>query len=210
MEQCDLYSRRDEKPERNIGLSLAIGTGVVTLLYVCMNLMYLNVMTISEIAHAPSERVATAAALKIFGNNGAVIIAVLIMVSTFGCNNGLILSGARVYYTMAKDKLFLPAAGHLNKKGVPDKALWMQCIWACVLCISGKYGDLLDFIIFTVLLFYILTIAGIFKLRKTQPIIQGLTKHFGYPLIPFIYIMLASIICVVLLLYKPLYTWPGW
>jgi APA family basic amino acid/polyamine antiporter len=198
-----------KKPERNIGLSLAIGTGVVTLLYVCMNLMYLNVMTISEIAHAPSERVATAAALKIFGNNGAVIIAVLIMVSTFGCNNGLILSGARVYYTMAKDKLFLPAAGHLNKKGVPDKALWMQCIWACVLCISGKYGDLLDFIIFTVLLFYILTIAGIFKLRKTQPNHPRPYKAFGYPLIPFIYIMLASIICVVLLLYKPLYTWPG-
>lgn len=198
-----------KKPERNIGLSLFIGTLVVTLLYVCMNLMYLNVMTVTEIAHAPSERVATAAALKIFGNSGAVIIALLIMVSTFGCNNGLILSGARVYYTMAKDRLFLPSAGHLNAKGVPDKALWMQCIWASVLCISGKYGDLLDFIIFTVLLFYILTIAGIFKLRKTQPDHPRPYKAFGYPLIPFIYIMLASIICVVLLLFKPMYTWPG-
>lgn len=198
-----------KKPERNIGLSLFIGTVVVTLLYVSMNFMYLNVMSISEIANAPSDRVALAAALKIFGSAGTVIIALLIMVSTFGCNNGLILSGARVYYTMAKDGLFLPAAGKLNENGVPAKALWMQCVWACVLCLSGQYGNLLDFIIFTVLLFYALTIAGIFKLRKTQPDMPRPYKAFGYPVIPLIYILLASFICVVLLKYKPEYTWPG-
>lgn len=198
-----------KKPERNIGLSLFIGTVVVTILYVSMNMMYLNTLTISEIANAPSDRVAVAAAAKIFGAMGAGMIAGLIMVSTFGCNNGLILSGARVYYTMAKDGLFLPAAGRLNSKGVPARALWMQCIWASLLCLSGKYGDLLDFIVFTVLLFYILTIAGIFKLRKTQPDMPRPYKAFGYPVIPFLYILLASAICVVLLFYKPAYTWPG-
>ena len=197
------------KPERNIGLSLFIGTVVVTLLYVSMNFMYLNVMSVSEIAHAPSDRVATAAALKIFSGNGAKIIALLIMVSTFGCNNGLILSGARVYYTMAKDGLFLPAAKKLNSKGVPSQALWMQCFWASALCLSGKYGDLLDFIIFTVLLFYILTIAGIFKLRRTAPNHPRPYKAFGYPVIPAVYILLASFICIVLLKFKPDYTWPG-
>ncbi len=198
-----------KRPERNIGLSLFIGTLVVTLVYVCMNLMYLNVMSVSEIAHAPAKRVATAAALHVFGSNGAVIIALLIMVSTFGCNNGLILSGARVYHTMAKDGLFLPAAGTLNNKGVPAKALWMQCIWAAVLCLSGQYGNLLDFIIFTVLLFYILTIGGIFKLRRTMPDHPRPYKAFGYPVIPAIYIAMASFVCIVLLKYKPTYTWPG-
>jgi len=198
-----------KRPERNIGLSLFIGTLVVTLIYVCMNLMYLNVMSISEIANAPQRRVATAAALNIFGEGGAVLIALLIMVSTFGCNNGLILSGARVYYTMAKDGLFLKSAGELNDKGVPAKALWMQCLWASLLCLSGQYGNLLDYIVFTVLLFYILTIAGIFKLRKTLPDHPRPYKAFGYPLIPAIYIVLAAFICIVLLKYKPVYTWPG-
>jgi APA family basic amino acid/polyamine antiporter len=198
-----------KQPEKNIGLSLAIGTLVVTLLYLSMNLMYLHVMDMSEIAHAPADRVATAAALKIFGGNGAKIIAVLIMISTFGCNNGLILSGSRVYYTMANDQLFFPAAGKLNAKGVPAAALWMQCFWACALCLSGKYGDLLDFIIFTVLLFYILTIAGIFRLRKTMPDAPRPYKAFGFPFIPLLYIFLASFICIVLLWFKPNYTWPG-
>ncbi|MCD6064495.1 MAG: amino acid permease [Flavipsychrobacter sp.] len=198
-----------KRPERNIGLSLFIGTFVVTALYVSMNLMYLNVLTMHEIANAPADRVALAAALKVFGSVGTVVIALLVMVSTFGCNNGLILSGARVYYTMAKDGLFLPSAGVLNDKGVPGKALWMQCIWAAILCLSGQYGNLLDFIIFTVLLFYILTIAGIFKLRKTMPDAPRPYKAFGYPLIPLLYILLASFICIVLLIYKPDYTWPG-
>ncbi len=198
-----------KKPERNIGLSLLIGTVVVTIIYISMNLMYLNVMTIPEIANAPSDRVALAAALKIFGSTGTTFIALMIMVSTFGCNNGLILSGSRVYYTMANDGLFLPAAKKLNKKGVPGAALWMQFIWASALCLSGKYGDLLDFIIFTVLIFYILTIAGIFKLRRTQPDMPRPYKAFGYPFIPLLYIILAATICIVLLFYKPMYTWPG-
>ncbi len=198
-----------KRPERNIGLSLLIGTVVVTVIYISMNLMYLNVMDMKEIANAPSDRVALAAALKIFGSAGTTIIALMIMVSTFGCNNGLILSGSRVYYTMANDGLFFPAAAKLNKNGVPGAALWMQFVWASLLCLSGKYGDLLDFIIFTVLLFYILTIIGIFKLRKTQPDMPRPYKAFGYPVIPFIYIVLAATICVVLLKFKPTYTWPG-
>ena len=198
-----------KRPERNIGLSLFIGTLVVTILYVSMNLMYVNVLSMQEIANAPSDRVALAAALKIFGGTGTIIIALLIMVSTFGCNNGLILSGARVYYTMANDGLFLPAAKKLNGKGVPATALWMQCIWASLLCLSGKYGQLLDFVVFTVLLFYILTIAAIFKLRKTMPDHPRPYKAFGYPVIPVLYIALASFICIVLLRYKQEYTWPG-
>ena len=198
-----------KRPERNIGLSLFIGTLVVTVLYVSMNLMYLNVMSVSEIAGAPSDRVATAAALKIWGADGAKIIALLIMVSTFGCNNGLILSGARVYFTMAKDGLFLPAAKKLNNKGVPSIALWMQCLWASALCLSGKYGALLDFIVFTVLIFYILTIGGIFKLRITKPDHPRPYKAFGYPFIPALYIAMASFICIVLLKEKPDTTWPG-
>jgi len=196
-----------KRPERNIGLSLFIGTAVVTILYVAINFMYLHVMTIPEIAHAPADRVATAAALKIFGKGGAAIIAGLIMVSTFGCNNGLILSGARVYHTMAADGLFLKPAGDLNQNGVPAKALWMQCIWAALLCISGQYGSLLDYIVFTVLLFYILTIAGIFKLRKTRPDLERPYKAFGYPLVPAVYILLATAICIGLIVAKPLY--PG-
>lgn len=198
-----------KKPERNIGLSLFIGTLVVTCLYVAMNLMYLNVLSITEIANAEKDRVALAAALKIFGGFGTTFIAVMIMVSTFGCNNGLILSGARVYYTMANDKLFFRRAGTLNKNGVPALALWVQCVWACVLCLSGRYGDLLDYIVFTALLFYILTIAGVFKLRRTQPNIPRPYKAFGYPIIPALYILMASFICLVLLYAKPVYTWPG-
>jgi len=198
-----------KKPERNIGLSLLIGTVLVTILYLSMNIMYLNVLSIQEIAHAPDQRVALAAAMKIFGSAGTTIIAVMIMISTFGCNNGLILSGARVYYTMAQDGMFLKAAKQLNKKGVPAKALWMQAIWASLLCLSGKYGDLLDFIIFTVLLFYILTIAGIFILRKKQPQLERPYKAFGYPFIPFIYLLLASSICIILLITKTTFAGGG-
>jgi len=198
-----------KKPERNIGLSLFLGTLVVTVIYVSMNFMYLHVLSVTEIAGAQQDRVALAASLKIFGAAGTTVIALLVMVSTFGCNNGLILSGARVYYTMAHDNLFFKSAGSLNRQGVPAKALWMQCIWASVLCLSGQYGNLLDFIIFTVLLFYILTIAGIFVLRKKLPDHPRPYKAFGYPLIPLVYIVLAAFICIILLIYKPSYTWPG-
>lgn len=191
-----------KKPERNIALSLFLGTLVVTVLYVCMNLMYLNTLTMEEIANAPADRVAVAAAEKIFSGMGAGIIAGLLMISTFGCNNGLIMSGARVYYTMARDGLFLPSAGVLNSKGVPGRALWMQFVWASILCLSGSYGQLLDYLIFTALLFYILTIAGIFKLRRTRPDIPRPYKAFGYPVVPIIYLVLASLICIVLLINK--------
>jgi APA family basic amino acid/polyamine antiporter len=198
-----------KRPERNIGLSLFIGTLVVTLLYVCMNLMYLNVLSIHDIAFAEQDRVALAASKKLFGAVGTTIIALLVMVSTFGCNNGLILSGARVYNTMAKDGLFIPAAAKLNAKGVPAVALWMQCIWASVLCLSGKYGQLLDYIVFVVLIFYILTIGGIFVLRRKRPDLPRPYKAFGYPVVPVLYILLAAFICIVLLKVKTETTWPG-
>jgi len=198
-----------KRPERNIGLSLFIGTLVVTVLYIFMNLMYLNVLSLNEIAFSAQDRVALAASTKLFGAFGTTIIALLVMVSTFGCNNGLILSGARVYSTMAKDGLFIPAAGKLNKKGVPEIALWMQCVWASLLCLSGTYGALLDYIVFTVLLFYILTIGGIFVLRRKVPDHPRPYKAFGYPIIPALYIGLASFICIVLLKVKTDTTWPG-
>ena len=198
-----------ENPKRNIGLSLFLGTLIVTIIYTATNLMYLAVMPLQSIAHAENDRVGVEAAKLIFGNTGTIIIAVMLMVSTFGCNNGLILSGARVYYTMAKDGLFFRQAGVLNKNLVPSKGLWIQCLWASVLCLSGRYGDLLDYIIFTVLIFYILTIAGIFILRRTRPDIPRPYKAFGYPVLPLLYIVAAGIICIALLIYKPKFTFPG-
>jgi basic amino acid/polyamine antiporter, APA family len=198
-----------ENPKRNIGLSLFLGTLIVTLIYTATNLMYLAVMPMQGIAHAENDRVGVEAAKLIFGSTGTTIIALMLMVSTFGCNNGLILSGARVYYTMAKDGLFFRRAGHLNKNAVPSVGLWIQCVWASVLCLSGRYGDLLDYIIFTVLIFYILTIAGVFILRRKRPDIPRPYKAFGYPVLPLLYIVAASIICVSLLIYKPTFTFPG-
>ncbi|MBS1615304.1 MAG: amino acid permease [Bacteroidetes bacterium] len=198
-----------KRPERNIGLSLFLGTLVVTLLYICMNLMYLNVLSVHEIAFSQQDRVALAASKKLFGALGTTIIAVLVMVSTFGCNNGLILAGARVYNTMARDGLFLPAAAKLNAKGVPAIALWMQCLWASILCLSGKYGQLLDYIVFVVLIFYILTIGGIFVLRRRRPDLPRPYKAFGYPVVPVLYMMVAAFICIILLKVKPDTTLPG-
>lgn len=198
-----------KRPERNIGLSLFLGTLIVTAIYVAMNLMYTAVLPLHDIAFAENDRVGVAASQQIFGNNGTLVIAFLLMVSTFGCDNGLILAGARVYYTMAKDGLFFRQVGLLNKNAVPAKALWMQCIWASLLCLSGKYGELLDYVIFVVLIFYILTIIGIFRLRKRKPYLPRPYKAFGYPVLPLIYIILASSICVLLFIYKPKFTWPG-
>ena len=161
------------------------------------------------IQFAVSDRVGTAAASVIFGDSAAIIMAVMIMISTFGCNNGLILAGARVYYAMAKDGLFFKSACALNNKSVPGVALVVQCVWTCLLCLSGTYGDLLDYVVFAVLLFYILTIAGIFILRKKQPRAKRMYKAFGYPIVPAIYILLAAAISIDLLIFKPNYTWPG-
>jgi basic amino acid/polyamine antiporter, APA family len=197
-----------KNPKKNIGLSLFLGTGIVTVIYVAANLMYTAVMPMHDIAFAPQDRVAVAAANVIFGNVGTYIIAVMIMISTFGCNNGLILAGARVYYTMAKDGLFFKSAGSLNKFAVPQWALWAQAAVASFLCLSGKYGDLLDMVAFVAVVFYALTILGIFILRKKRPGMERPYKAFGYPLLPGIYILLAVAFCIALIIQKP--TYAGW
>jgi APA family basic amino acid/polyamine antiporter len=198
-----------KNPQKNIGLSLFLGTLIVTVIYICANLMYVAVLPMSGIAHAEKDRIAVAASQVIFGKSGTKIIAVLIMISTFGCNNGLILSGARVYYTMAKDKLFFRQAGKLNKNSVPQWALWAQFVVASILCLSGKYGDLLDMISFVVVIFYVLTILGIFILRKKKPDLPRPYKAFGYPFLPILYILMGTSFCILLIIYKPEYTWPG-
>ncbi len=198
-----------KNPKRNIGLSLFLGTLIVTVIYIAANLMYLSVLPLNEISNAPSDRVAVVASNVIFGNIGTYVIAVMIMISTFGCNNGLILAGARVYYTMAQDGLFFKKAGTLNKNAVPAWALWAQCIVAGLLCLSGKYGDLLDMVSFIVVIFYILTIIGIFILRKKRPEMERPYKAFGYPILPAIYILMGTCFCVLLIIYKPNFTWPG-
>ncbi len=196
-------------PRRNIGLSLFLGTLIVTLIYVLVNLMYISVLHLNEIASAPQDRVAVSASQAIFGNTGTYLIAVMIMISTFGCNNGLILAGARVYNAMAKDGLFFKKAAVLNKYDVPEFALWIQCIVASLLCLSGKYGDLLDMISFVVVMFYALTILGIFILRGKRPFAERPYKAFGYPILPAVYILMAISFCILLIIYKPAFTWPG-
>jgi basic amino acid/polyamine antiporter, APA family len=198
-----------KNPKRNIGLSLFLGTLMVTILYITANLMYLTVLPLDGIAFPQEDRLAIAAANQIFGESGKYIIAILIMISTFGCNNGLILAGARVYYTMAKDNLFFKKAGELNKNAVPQWALWAQCIVASVLCLSGGYGNLLDMISLVVVIFYTLTIAGIFILRKKRPDAERPYKAFGYPVFPFAYILMGISFCTLLVIYKPDFTWPG-
>ena len=191
-----------KNPKRNVGLSLFLGTLIVTIIYVLTNLMYLAVIPFNEIATAKSDRVAVVASQYIFGDIGTYIIAIMIMISTFACNNGLIMAGARVYYTMAKDGLFFKKAAVLNSASVPAWALWAQCFWASALCLTGKYGDLLDFVIIIVLIFYILTIYGIFILRKKMPDAERPYKAFGYPFLPMFYIVVASGVSIALLFTK--------
>jgi basic amino acid/polyamine antiporter, APA family len=171
--------------------------------------MYTAVLPLHDIASAPKDRVAVEATRAIFGSAGTYIIAIMIMISTFGCNNGLILAGARVYYTMAQDGLFFKRAGKLNKNAVPQWALWAQMFVASVLCLSGRYGDLLDMISFVVVIFYVLTILGIFILRNKRPNAERPYKAFGYPVLPAIYILMGIAFCLLLIKYKPQYTWPG-
>lgn len=198
-----------KNPQRNIGLSLFLGTLIVTIIYVAANFMYTAVLPLEAIAFAEKDRVGVVASNVIFGVAGTTIIALMIMVSTFGCNNGLILSGARVYYTMAKDGLFFKQVGELNKFSVPQRALWVQCVLVSIWCLSGKYGDLLDMISFVVVLFYMLTIIGIFILRKQRPEANRPYKAFGYPVLPCLYILMGITFCVLLIIYKPKFTWPG-
>ncbi|MGN7721375.1 APC family permease [Chitinophaga sp. 22620] len=199
-----------KNPQKNIGRALFLGTFIVTIIYVSANLMYLAVLPFNEIAFAEQDRVGVAAAENIFGAGiGAYTIAIMIIISTFGCNNGLILSGARIYYTMAKDGLFFRKAGELNRFDVPGYGLWIQVIWASLLCLSGKYGDLLAMVIFGVLVFYVITILGIFILRKTRPDVPRSYKAFGYPVLPAIYMLVALSLAILLLIYEPRYAIPG-
>jgi APA family basic amino acid/polyamine antiporter len=210
-----------QNPRRNLPMALAMGTGVVILLYILVNVIYLSVLPLNGdpngatvlargMKYATADRVGTAALQQMFGASGGGLMSIAILVSTFGCCNGLILAGARVYYAMAKDGLFFKATGAVHPKyHTPRNALFVQGIWTCILCLSGTYGQLLDYIIFAVLVFYILTIAGLFVLRRTRPDAERPYRAFGYPVLPALYIVLALFIDVVLLLYKPQYTWPG-
>jgi APA family basic amino acid/polyamine antiporter len=193
----------------------------VIALYIACNVIYLNVLplhgsaagaTILQrgIEHATEDRVATAALTQMFGSIGGYLMAAAIMVSSFGCANGLILSGARVYYAMAKDGLFFRGAGKLHPTyRTPVSSLMVQMVWISILCISGTYSQLLDYVVFAVLVFYILTIGGLFVLRFKQPNAERLYKAIGYPVLPGIYIVMAVFIDIVLLRFKPQYTWPG-
>lgn len=198
-------------PKRTIVLSMVIGSAIVMGVYLLINMVYLLVLPMhgspeattalgQGIAYADNDRVAAAVAEVVGGYKATVAIAILIMISTFSCNNGAILSGARVYYAIAKDGLFFERLGRLNKNGVPAAGLWLQCVWACLLCLSGTYGDLLDYVVFAVMLFYILTIIGVFILRVKRPDLPRPYKTFGYPVLPALYVLLSSAICIILLI----------
>jgi APA family basic amino acid/polyamine antiporter len=212
-----------KNPKRNVPLSLAAGTGLVITLYILANVAYLCTLTLQQIQTAPDDRVATAALQAIFGPVGATMMAIAIIISTFGCNNGLILAGARVYYAMAQDGLFFRKTGRLNAHHVPTYGLIVQGLWASLLVLprtrsvgadgavtyGNLYGTLLDWVVFAVLIFYVLTIAGLFVLRRTQPNAERPYRAFGYPVIPALYILTASAIAIVLLIYKPATSLPG-
>jgi APA family basic amino acid/polyamine antiporter len=210
-----------KNPSRNLPLSLAMGTGVVIALYIACNFIYLSTLPLAGnpngatllergIQYAAEDRIGTAVMTQMFGSAGGALMAVAIMISGFGCCNGLILSGARVYYAMAKDGLFFRSVAKLHPKHkTPTVSLMVQMVWTCILCISGTYSDLLNYVIFAVLVFYILTIFGLFVLRRTHPEAERPYKAVGYPILPSIYIVMALFIDLVLLRYKPQYTWPG-
>jgi APA family basic amino acid/polyamine antiporter len=212
-----------KNPKRDVALSMAFGTFIVITLYVLANVAYLCAMPLTQIQNAPDDRVATAALQAIFGPAGAVIMAVAIIISTFGCNNGLILAGARVSYAMAHDGLFFKSTGRLNGKGVPATALAFQGAWIVVLILlrtrhedgsglvtyGNLYNDLLNYVVFSVLIFYVLTIAGIFVLRAKRPNAERPYRAFAYPFVPLLYIVTAAAIMFVLLLYRTQTTWPG-
>lgn len=202
-------------PKKNIPRSLFLGTLIVTIIYILANLAYLALLPIAGdpnstdvlgqgIMHASNDRVGAAAASVMFGDFGVALMAILIMISTFGCNNGLVLAGSRLFYAMSKDGLFFKRAQKLNANQVPAAALWIQCVWASVLCLSGKYNELIVFSTFASLLFYILTISGIFILRIKEPNAERPYRAFGYPFIPIIYILVTTAICITLLIYDTL------
>lgn len=209
-------------PRRNIPLSMGIGVGLVSVVYLLMNIAYLTNLPLlgvpgdatrnvfeRGIQFATDDRVGVAAADAMAGHHAVMLVAALIMLSTFSCLNGLILTAPRMFYKMAEDKLFFRKMGKLNSHGVPQVATIFASAWACLLCLSGTYGNLLDYVVFAVLLFYIFTIIGVFILRKKMPDAPRQYKAFGYPVLPVIYLALVILICVILLIYKPQYTWPG-
>lgn len=207
-------------PKRNVPLSLFFGTLIVSVIYLLTNFVYIKILPLSGspdgadvlsrgIQYATDDRVATSAMSVVFGDYAAIIMAIFIMISTFGCNHGLIMAGPRVYYAMARDGLFFRKVGEINKSGVPGFAIVVQGVWSILLCLSGTYSDLLDYVIFAVLVFFTLTILAIFVLRVKRPDILRPYKAFGYPVIPAIYILTTVFISVILLIYKPDYTFPG-
>lgn len=208
-ENVTFMSGEIENPKKNVVKAMVLGTVVVMILYLLVNFVYLNVLDRDEIAFADKNRPAVAASEIIFGNLGTVIMAVLVMISTFGCINGLVLAGARVFQTMAKDGLFFKQAIENNKNEVPEKSLWMQGIWASVLALSGQYGDLLDMISFVIVLFYMITVFGVIYLRVKKPNMERPYKTWLYPITPILYLLIGSAFCILLIWFKPQYTWPG-
>jgi APA family basic amino acid/polyamine antiporter len=199
-----------QNPRRNLPLALTAGTLLVTVFYVLANVAYLNVLPLDQIQHAAEDRVGTAAAQVIFGDAGRTVMAVAILISTFGCNNGLILSGARVYYAMARDGLFFRTVGRVDPRHhTPKVALWVQALWTSLLALSGTYGQLLDYVIFAAVLFYFLTAIALFRLRVIRPDAERPYRVLGYPWMPALYLLLTGAVMVNLLFMKPLYTWPG-
>jgi basic amino acid/polyamine antiporter, APA family len=210
-----------QNPTRNLPRALAIGTGTVSLLYILANVAYLNILPFAGdpnghdvlargLQYAVQDRVGTAAIEVALGAGAAAVMAVAILLSTFGCNNGLILSGPRVYYAMARDNLFFERAGRLHPTyRTPVFGLVAQAVWASVLCISGTYGQLLDYVIFAAIVFYFLTTVALFRLRRLRPELPRPVKAFGYPVLPGLYLVANAALMVILLFEKPLYTWPG-
>jgi APA family basic amino acid/polyamine antiporter len=197
-------------PRRNVPLALVLGVGTVSAIYIACNFVYLRALPLEAIQNASEQRVATAATSVLLGPVAVKIMAAAIMIATFGCVNGMTLAGARVYYAMALDGLFFSPAARLHPtRHTPVVSLALQCFWACLLTLTGTYSNLLDYVIFAVLLFYMLTIAGLFRLRRTRPDLERPYRAWGYPVLPAAYILLAGAIEALLLVYKPNYTWPG-
>lgn len=208
-ENVTFVSGEIENPQKNVVKSMVLGTITVMILYLLVNFVYLHALDRDGIAFADNNRPAVAASQVIFGQVGTVIMAVLVMISTFGCINGLVLAGARVFQTMAKDGLFFRSATENNAQGVPGKSLWMQGIWASVLALSGQYGDLLDMISFVIVLFYMITVFGVIWLRIKNPDLHRPYKTWLYPVTPILYLLIGSLFCGLLIWFKPQYTWPG-